>query len=447
MEILADGGSAADAAVAASLASCVAETVMTGLLGGGHAIHYEASSGRTRNLDCFVAIPGLGAERPPDVELLELDVPFGAELVHYAVGPASCGVPGLPAGLGALHREHGRLPWSRLVEPAVRLAREGVEFPPAHADCLAMLGPVMTMDAGARIYSPGGRLLGAGETLRQPGLVPALEALAEEGPRCMYEGSLGEALLALMVERGGLVTRADLRAYEALWSDPVEVAYARTRVLTRAGLSPVGDALSRLPPLRGLAPGERALALVKALQDADAAGDTTNIAVVDGDGDACVLTSSLGLGSGDFVPGLDLHLNSMLGEADLVRGPLEPGQRMESMMSPLLALDEAGLALAAGAAGGTRLRSALVQVVSGILDEGLPADMAVGRARLHPVPGLVHLEPGLGEEVVTALEGEGLEVREWPEPHHYFGGVSVVARAGAAGDPRRSGGAAKAPVR
>ena len=447
MEILADGGSAADAAVAASLASCVAETVMTGLLGGGHAIHYEASSGRTRNLDCFVAIPGLGAERRLDVELLELDVPFGAELVHYAVGPASCGVPGLPAGLGALHREHGRLPWSRLVEPAVRLAREGVEFPRAHADCLAMLGPVMTMDAGARIYSPGGRLLGAGETLRQPGLVPALEALAEEGPRCLYEGSLGEALLALMVERGGLVTRADLRAYEALWSDPVEMAYAGTRVLTRAGLAPVGDALSRLPPLRGLAPGGRALALVKALQDADAAGDTTNIAVVDGDGDACVLTSSLGLGSGDFVPGLDLHLNSMLGEADLVRGPLEPGQRMESMMSPLLALDEAGLALAAGAAGGTRLRSALVQVVSGILDEGLSAEMAVARARLHPVPGLVHLEPGLGEEVVTALEREGLEVREWPEPHHYFGGVSVVARAGAAGDPRRSGGAATAPVR
>ena len=62
IEVLADGGSAADAAVAASLASCVAETVMTGLLGGGHAIHYEAASGRARNLDFFIAVPGLGAE-------------------------------------------------------------------------------------------------------------------------------------------------------------------------------------------------------------------------------------------------------------------------------------------------------------------------------------------------------------------------------------------------
>src|SRR6185437_8567774 len=116
-----------------------------------------------------------------DVQLLELEVPFGTELVHYAVGPASCGVPGLPAGLGALWREHGRLPWARLVEPALRLARSGVDMPPAHASCLAMLEPVMTMDAGERIYSPGGRLLVAGDRLDQPGLVAALEVLAEEG--------------------------------------------------------------------------------------------------------------------------------------------------------------------------------------------------------------------------------------------------------------------------
>src|SRR5262245_25162825 len=94
IEILAEGGSAADAAVGACLASCVAETVMTGLLGGGHGIYYDAETGITRNLDFFVAVPGLGAERR-DVELLELEVPFGTELVHYAVGIASCGVPGL----------------------------------------------------------------------------------------------------------------------------------------------------------------------------------------------------------------------------------------------------------------------------------------------------------------------------------------------------------------
>src|SRR5437868_1005901 len=180
IEILAAGGSAADAAVAACLASCVGETVMTGLLGGGHASYFDAASGRARNLDCFVAVPGLDAEsREP--ELIQLEVPFGAELVHYAVGPASCAVPGLPAGLEALWRAHGRLPWARLIEPARRLAVDGVAFTPAHAACLVMLAPVMTMDAGERIYSPGGRLLEAGELLEQPGLATALEALAEEG--------------------------------------------------------------------------------------------------------------------------------------------------------------------------------------------------------------------------------------------------------------------------
>src|SRR5919204_2832183 len=160
LEILLDGGTAADAAVAASLASCVAETVMTGLLGGGHGIYWDGSQRRARNLDCFVAVPGIGASER-QAELVELDVPFGEELVHYAIGPASCAVPGLPAGLDALWREHGRLPWERVVEPALRLAREGVEFPEAHAACLAMPAPVMTMDAGARNYSPDGRPLQA----------------------------------------------------------------------------------------------------------------------------------------------------------------------------------------------------------------------------------------------------------------------------------------------
>ena len=127
IEILEDGGSAADAAVAACLASCVAETVMTGLLGGGHAIYCDAAS-RQR------AEPRLLRRRPVSgaggADACELEVPFGEELVHYAIGAASCAVPGVAAGLDALWRAHGRLPWQRLVEPALRLARDGVPMPP-----------------------------------------------------------------------------------------------------------------------------------------------------------------------------------------------------------------------------------------------------------------------------------------------------------------------------
>jgi len=130
VEVLRGGGSAADAAVAASLASCVAETVMTGLLGGGHAIHYDAATGAAENVDGFCAAPsGSGAE------LVQLEVPFGAELVHYAIGPASCAVPGVPALLGELHARHGRLPWSRVCEPAIRLARRGAGPRPTSVAC------------------------------------------------------------------------------------------------------------------------------------------------------------------------------------------------------------------------------------------------------------------------------------------------------------------------
>src|SRR5918997_4200870 len=108
IEILEDGGNAADAAVAASLASCVAESVMTGLLGGGHAIVLRG--GEARTLDFFVAVPGLGTE-PRNVALEHLQVPFGTELVHYAVGIGSCGVPGVLPGLGALAARFGSLPW------------------------------------------------------------------------------------------------------------------------------------------------------------------------------------------------------------------------------------------------------------------------------------------------------------------------------------------------
>jgi gamma-glutamyltranspeptidase/glutathione hydrolase len=441
IHILEEGGSAADAAVAACLASCVAETVMTGLLGGGHAIYFDAGTGRARNLDCFVAVPGLGA-RPRDVELTHLEVLFGAELVQYAVGPASCGVPGLPAGLEALWREYGRLPWPILAGPAIELARDGVEFPPAHAACLAMLAPVMTMNEGAEIYSPGGQLLQAGDRLRQPGLSPALEALATE-QASFYNGSIAEQLLALSAERGGLLTPDDLATYEARWSEPVEVDYLASSVLTRAGLSGLPETIPRLPRLAGLGETERVLSLVDVLEaSAVGGGDTTNVSVVDGDGNACVLTSSLGLGSGDFLPGLDLHLNSMLGEVDLIRGHLVPGERMQSMMAPTLVLDRDGLALAGGAAGGTRLRTALLGVISGILDEGLLAEAAVARPRFHPAPEIVNTEPGVDEPALAALEARGRTVRRWDAQHHYFGGVSVVSRKGAAADPRRSGSAA-----
>ncbi len=438
-EILADGGTAADAAVAAALASFVAETVMTGLLGGGHAVYWDAGSGVARNLDFFCAVPGLGTEWH-EPELVHLEVPFGAELVHYAVGPASCAVPGVPAGLDALWSAYGTLPWRRLVEPALRLARHGVAMPPAHVACLQMLEPVMTMREGRRIYAPEGELLRVGDVMEQPGLVTALQSLADEGAVGAYDGTIGRSLLELSRDRGGLVTEADLREYAVAWREPVDVSWLGRRFLTRAGLAGVAEALERLPRLAELSASERVVALVDALAgDARPETHTTNLVAADANGNACVVTTSLGLGSGDWLPGLDLHLNSMLGEADLLHGPLEPGTRMHSMMAPSLVVGSDGLELAIGAAGGTRLRTALITAAAGMLDEGLTAQDAIDRARVHPAGEVVNAEPGVDEEGLAVLEARGFTVHRWPDRHHYFGGVSAAGARGAAADPRRSG--------
>jgi gamma-glutamyltranspeptidase/glutathione hydrolase len=428
-EVLADGGSAADAAVAACLASCVAETVMTGLLGGGHAAYFDAATGAARALDCFVAVPS-GTGAPMD----ELLVPFGEELVHYAIGASSFAVPGVPAGLDALWRGHGRLPWPRLVEPALEIARRGVEMPAAHATCLAMLAPVMTMREGRAVYAPGGNLLGEGDVLHQPGLVRALEAVRDEGAATFYRGSVAEAVLALVTERAGAVTRADLQAYDARWSTARETRFAGRRVVARDGLNSLHDLLGRLDPA-----GRESALLVALEHGLSGDGDTTNITVVDRDGSACVLTTSLGLGSGDWVPGLGLHLNSMLGEAELVRAPLVAGERMESMMVPTLVFDPEGLELALGAAGGSRLRTATAGVLTAILHEGVAPQDAVDRPRFHPAGNVVNAEPGVDDAFLSGLEAAGRSVRRWPGRHHYFGGVSAVGRTGAGADPRRSG--------
>jgi gamma-glutamyltranspeptidase / glutathione hydrolase len=115
-------------------------------------------------------------------------------------------------------------------------------------------------------------------------------------------------------------------------------------------------------------------------------------------------------------------------------------------MAPTLVFAGEQLELAIGAAGGTRLRTALVTVAAAILDEGVAPQEAVDRPRVHVADGVANAEPGADEDGLAQLEARGLTVRRWPERHHYFGGVSASAAAGEAADPRRSGAAVPAPA-
>ena len=431
-EILAEGGTAADAVVAMALASCVAETVYSGLFAGCHAIVFDGS--RVMNLDGFAAVPTSSSE------LTELPIAFGDELVVYSIGPASCAVPGLPGALGELWNRLGRLPWRRLCEPALELARGGVVLPEMHERSLDMLGELYSLERGGELFVRDGRLLQAGDILEQQGLVQTLEALAEEGARSVYRGSIAEELVRL---DGVVMTTGDLAGYRAVWRDPVSVDLYGRRASTRGGLSGVPELLPRLPRLRDVTQTERVLALVETFAPRPEGGEhTTNMVAVDDHGRACVLTHSLGVGAGVWLPGFDVQLNNLLGESDIVFGEPQPGDHLESRMAPTLVFDPEGLELAIGSAGATRLRTALSTVLAAILEEGLDAESAVGLPRVHPTPTVVDAEPGVDEAALTLLEERGRTVRRWEHFHHYFGGVSCVGRAGAAGDPRRSGAAA-----
>jgi gamma-glutamyltranspeptidase/glutathione hydrolase len=373
-----------------------------------------------------------------------IEVVFGAQPMEYHVGAATVAVPGNAVGLEHVHRRWGRLPWREVVAPALVLAREGVSLSAGKAAVLVNVRAAMLLGEGAAAYAPRGRLLEAGERLVHRGLDEAFRALQEEGAAPFVHGEPARAMVDLVAGRGGLLSMADLAAYAPIEHEARRVPFTGATLHGRTDLLDVLGTLTSLPGNVGrLDAADRARALVRALLGPERHPGTSNVCAVDAAGNACAITTSLGLGSGDWVPGYGLHCNSMLGEGELMVAGVEVGERVPSMMSPFVATDAHGLALVAGAAGGSRIRSSLVQVTTGVLAEGLPPQLAVDRPRLNPVAAdggvRVHLEPGYDEQAVDALASDGMVLEQWHDRSAYFGGVTLVGRGGPAADPRRDG--------
>ncbi len=431
------GGSAVDAAVAMMLVSCAAETIFTGLSGGGFATVVEPD-GEVTCVDFFVAVPGLDGTSPGAGTPIE--VSFVGQPIPYEIGPATVAVPGVPAGAHHLWRRWGRLPWADVVAPGLE-ASYGTPFPLTHAVLLPVIAPAMCVGDGLEVYRrPDGTLLQAGDRLHHRDHHHAYRLLAED-PDAFYRGAFADALVAAVAD-GGALRAGDLSAYRVLESRPRQAGFDGFTVHARG--DDLDDLLGTLQRAARTVPGDpttdpaSALGLVDALRGPDRRAETTNVVAVDADGGACALTTSLGLGSGVWVPGFGVHLNSMLGEGELIRHDLEPGVRMGSMMSPLVALDADRHPVAvAGAAGGSRIRPALLQVLVQMLRGASPQE-AIDAPRLNALPGLVRAEPGFSPAVLAALaERDAVAVAAGRDP--YFGGVSALSPLGGGADPRRSG--------
>ena len=466
------GGNAVDAALAAMLASFACEPLLTGLGAGGYMLVVRPCCEPVL-LDFFVEATGRGADASARAQLIPISVSFGDAIQVFNVGAASVGAYGLPAGVCQASARFGVVPLSELVSPAASLARAGVQLNAQQAYVIEILGGIVTSTPEcASLFAPSGRLLEVGDVIRQPELADALERLGDEGSVPFYSGDIAAAIVAWLSTRGGMLTAADLAAYEVVDREPVRVGYRDREVLTNPPPSAGGILLahalalldsSTAPPdsCRIIDVMERTQArrtadflagldeprfVERFLHRRGPLGSTTHIAVLDRDGWACSVTCSNGSCSGVVVPGTGMHLNNMLGEQDL--NPLgyhrhPAGRRLPSMMAPTVVLRAGEPELVLGSAGSNRIRSAILQTIVRVVDDRLRAPEAVQAARLHFEEGIVYAEPGAE---TIGLETAGRAISRFRERNLFFGGVQAAQRDGAGGfwgggDPRRGGAA------
>jgi gamma-glutamyltranspeptidase/glutathione hydrolase len=453
--VLREGGNAVDACIAAAFTSWVCESPLTGPGGGGFMLVHDARDGKTRLLDFFVSVPGAAHEVG---ELLELAVDFdGDTQQHFRTGAAAAAVPGTALGLEEAHRRWGSVPWSELAAPAARLAREGVELTPSAGYLHRILdGLLRHSPEGDAMY--GGRALAAGDRFAVPELGETLERIGAEGADALYGGELARRTVEHVQRGGGTLSLDDLAGYRVVRRRPLAVEYrghefrsnpppSAGGLLVALGLRALGDA----------EPTPEAIAVAMEAQEQARGGSfvralhrggvtkrvlsgTTHISVVDAAGSAASLSASLGSGSGIVVPGTGIHLNNMLGEADLVTGA-RPGERLTSMMAPSIMLRDGEPRLVIGSAGSARLRGAILQVVANVVARGMSVAEAVDAPRIHVEEAVVHCEDAA---VADRFESAGRTVVRFRRQNLYFGGVSAVevqpgGEVAAAGDPRRGG--------
>jgi gamma-glutamyltranspeptidase/glutathione hydrolase len=505
--MLRQGGNAVDAAVAAAFVSFIAEAGVVHLGGSGIAQLYDARTGLSRVYDFFSVAPGLGGS-PSALDFEAVTIDFGSATQRFYLGRGSVAVPGNVAGLCRMAADYGRLPLTVLLQPALRLARDGVALVAFQADTCKLLAPLYTHTDGIRrIFAPHGHVIEPEERLFIPDLAGTLAALAREGEAYARTGPLAQALLADQAANGGLLTPADLEHYEVLRPAPIRVLYRDYGVLlpplcsaggvltaftlkllsafdvaalphgSAAHLRLLAEAMAATTRARAawddlldVLPGDEATtrflddgfvgryreemraALVDrtpttAAVEPRGPANTSHLSVIDAHGLCVGLTTTAGESAGYVVPGTGYIPNNMLGEEDLHPKGFHtrpPGQRIPTMMAPVVVLERGQPRLVVGSGGSIRIRSAILQTLSNLLDYRLPLDEAVNLARVHLADGVLQCEAGYDPRAVDELEGMGYAVNRWSARSIYFGGAHSVARdetgrLSAAGDNRRGG--------
>ena len=451
---------------------------------------------------------GMPKRKQADMDFSRVTIDFGETTQDFYLGRASVAVPGNIHGLWRMAQDYARLPWAALLQPAIDLASSGVILDNFQAQTCALLAPLYTNTAAMRdVFLRDGRMIEAGERLFIPNLAETLTRLAEEGEELARSGSLAQALLADQTANRGLLTATDLvnyqvqklssirlpyREYEVLLPPPsssggVLTAFSlkllsafQVRLLEHNGVEhlrllyevlaattrarPLWEKASVMMPLpeaigqflsddfveRYVTEVRDALNSTSAsrpLAEIKGPPNTSHMSVIDEEGMTVSLTTTAGESAGYIVPGTGYIANNIMGEEDLHPHGFHSrpaGKRISTMMTPTIVLHEGQPRVVLGSGGSARIRSAILQVISNLLDFGMTLQNAVEAPRVHIEEGVLQCEGGYNPAVVDELQFRGYPINRWSRKSIYFGGAHSVSRTVdgrlvGAGDSRRGG--------
>lgn len=227
LEVLKAGGSAVDATIAAHMALTVVEPQSSGIGGGGFLLHFDAASKSFQGFDGRETAP---AQMQPDVFLVSGEP---MNFMDAVVGGLAVGVPGAVPALAKAHEKYGKLPWSRLVAPAIKLAREGWNVHPRLYNAL-QTAPAIKRYAGAEsmFFDAAGNIRRPGRRVRNPDLAVSLEDVAARKGRALLDGRLAEQMLSVIgsADLPGLMNAGDLHAYSVVQRSARCVPYRSYRI-------------------------------------------------------------------------------------------------------------------------------------------------------------------------------------------------------------------------
>ncbi|SMC77625.1 gamma-glutamyltranspeptidase / glutathione hydrolase [Pedobacter africanus] len=483
LNILKKGGNAVDAAVAVQFALAVVYP-NAGNLGGGGFMVYRSAAGEVNALDFREKAAALASR---DMYLDSAGNPVADRSLY---GHLAAGVPGSVAGMAEAHQKYGKLKWEELVAPAVKLAKEGFKINARTARELNRLREsfVKYNPAGTALVKEED--WAEGDVLVQPELAGTLEQIRDKGAAGFYKGAVADSIVAEMKRGGGIISLEDLKNYRAVWRKPVTGHYKAYKIITMPPPSSGGIALLQLLkavepfPLKrwGLNADSTVQVMVEAerrvyadraeylgdpdfykvpqtalLSDAyikkrmadfkwDKAGlsseikagvlnveeheETTHFSIVDRDGNAVSLTTTLNgsYGSAVVVRGAGFLLNNEMDDFSVKPGSpnmyglvggeanaIAPGKRMLSSMTPTIIEKEGQLFMVVGTPGGSTIITSVFQTVLNVIEFEQKMQPAVAARKFHHqwLPDTVFVEKGALDSVTRLkLSGKGYRIVE-----------------------------------